>query len=791
MFKKPNLALFIFIFLLISLFSFSLASAVLTDNLKAYWTLDEPSFQANDSLAVYNGTCTNVGYSTAGIINTCFNFPNNARCNVGTIDENENITISAWINSDNITYVVGGDVIVSNRNSGTLRDYHLAMNAVAGRISWGWSDYLKTSSTNLENNTWYFVVVTRSGVAGNWNATIYINGIQDGTANTATNPTATDANTRIGQDNVNAYYFDGRIDEVGLWERALTQEEITSLYNSGAGLSYPFSVGEDITPPTFTTIPANASLFYFNETLLVTFTGTDETGFGYYSQNDSRFTINQTGFLYNNTELGVGIYTINVTINDTSNNINWTIYKVTVKKDEYYACSVFFNATSPITYPDLFTGNANCNTDYTLYLNGTPIANASTINSGAGYYNVSVQRTDTQNYSNVYDENAFTVIQSNAGCNVVFNATTPQTYPYIYLAYSDCNSALTLKRNDTTIANNSVQISGAGTWNFSVQRTDSQNYSELYNDEYFTINPATTTLIISGSPAWTNVYPTETTVSVSGCPSGVTCVLKRNDTTVSPPDVQTFGVSAYNYTYNTAGNTNWTADSEEQILRITPSQEKCQVQFNATSPITYPDTFKAWANCTTAFTLKRNDTIVSNNSEQALAVSAYNFSMFRTDIINYSFNYNETQMRIVSAPDTTNPTPVLGTNPINFYNNSGSTSQFFEFKCFDDIAIANLSLFGNWTSWSAKYTNTSYTNNTDLNKTINGLANGEYVWGIRCFDTSSNEAWTTNRTFRINYTAPYVPPSNVTIGGGADCRYKKFGYYNLNLVWYREANCIE
>jgi hypothetical protein len=33
----------------------------------------------------------------------------------------------------------------------------------------------------------------------------------------------------------------GLIDEVGIWSRALTGAEVTSLYNGGAGLQYPFT----------------------------------------------------------------------------------------------------------------------------------------------------------------------------------------------------------------------------------------------------------------------------------------------------------------------------------------------------------------------------------------------------------------------------------------------------------------------------------------------------------------------------------------------------------------------
>ena len=35
--------------------------------------------------------------------------------------------------------------------------------------------------------------------------------------------------------------FKGTIDELGIWNRALTDADVSKLYNNGNGLSYPFS----------------------------------------------------------------------------------------------------------------------------------------------------------------------------------------------------------------------------------------------------------------------------------------------------------------------------------------------------------------------------------------------------------------------------------------------------------------------------------------------------------------------------------------------------------------------
>lgn len=317
----------------------------------------------------------------------------------------------------------------------------------------------------------------------------------------------------------------------------------------------------DTIAPYFSTIPANASLFYKNQTLGVYFVANDSNSFGYFSINDTRFSINQTGYLTNATPLAVGNYEINVTINDSVGIINWTRYKVQINKSQE-SCFVYFNATSPVTHPAFFIAYTNCTSAYTLTQNGTSIANGTSINRGATAYNISVQRTDTANYTNTVHAQQFIISKSPEQFKVLFNATSPITFPSVFLVYANATSPFTLYRNGTATTNNSVQRNGAGYYNFTAQRTDTANYTYYFNSSFFTVSK---------------------------------------------------------------------------------SSENCRVLFNATSPITFPATFLAWANCTTPFTLMRNGSTISNNSVVNSGASAYNISFLRTDTQNYSIIYNESQ----------------------------------------------------------------------------------------------------------------------------------------------------
>lgn len=68
---------------------------------------------------------------------------------------------------------------------------------------------------------------------------IYLNG----TKTTGSIPTMDLINDiiEIGFQSRDGLYFDGELDEVGLWNRVLSDAEVASLYNSGSARTYPFS----------------------------------------------------------------------------------------------------------------------------------------------------------------------------------------------------------------------------------------------------------------------------------------------------------------------------------------------------------------------------------------------------------------------------------------------------------------------------------------------------------------------------------------------------------------------
>ena len=86
-----------------------------------------------------------------------------------------------------------------------------------------------SGSTVLPTSTWTHVAGTYDGTT----AKLYFNGELVGSATTSGALTAIAADAKIGHNIVTGGNFNGLIDEVEVFDRALTQQEIQAIYNVG------------------------------------------------------------------------------------------------------------------------------------------------------------------------------------------------------------------------------------------------------------------------------------------------------------------------------------------------------------------------------------------------------------------------------------------------------------------------------------------------------------------------------------------------------------------------------
>ncbi|GAH19025.1 unnamed protein product, partial [marine sediment metagenome] len=228
-----------------------------------------------------------------------------------------------------------------------------------------------------------------------------------------------------------------------------------------------------------------------------------------------------------------------------------------------------------------------------------------------------------------------------------FNATiTDPSLETVILEFDSINYTPSSSGNIYTTNLTNISV---GTYNYRWYANDTFGNMNSTESGDYTIDQATPSLSLTITPSTSETYGTETTATSSGCSSQLTCNLYRNSVSVSKPDIQTLGVGTYNYTFNTTGNANYTAHTNTTNLTITQNTGACNVLFNETSPITYPNSFLVYSDCTTTFTLYRNSTTISNNSAQNLGVSTYNFTVIRTDQQNYSNIYDEENFVVQQA----------------------------------------------------------------------------------------------------------------------------------------------
>jgi hypothetical protein len=197
-----------------------------------------------------NGTLVNgTGYSAGNGGSLTFDGSND----FGTVDsflvgENSAISIFTWVYALNLSVQQSGgnylNWIANQRNitSPNANSWQLFVANSFPTISfWDSSSALITSSTSsiisnstniMELNTWYYVGATTSGVNGS-NFTIYLNDSVNYEEQLIGNVSLAMKPLDIGKIGWGlGYYWNGNIAQLSIYNRALTQQEVTQNFNA-------------------------------------------------------------------------------------------------------------------------------------------------------------------------------------------------------------------------------------------------------------------------------------------------------------------------------------------------------------------------------------------------------------------------------------------------------------------------------------------------------------------------------------------------------------------------------
>lgn len=234
----------------------------LLTNLVAYYKLDGNSNDATGN--GNNGTDTNISYSASnGKLIQGGGFsgisPGTSKIVVPALSALVNssfLSVSCWVKFTTITntsqfasqYAGSG-----NANNPWFFGYNFSSNTLNFGINdLTGSEFGMSPTSIFTTNIWYHCVAVFDGTqTGNSNrCKLYINGLLQTLSFSGTIPTtiigsgmATNIPLWLGtlQTVQSSQTLNGALDEVGIWNRALTQSEVSQLYNGGTGFSFPFN----------------------------------------------------------------------------------------------------------------------------------------------------------------------------------------------------------------------------------------------------------------------------------------------------------------------------------------------------------------------------------------------------------------------------------------------------------------------------------------------------------------------------------------------------------------------
>lgn len=220
--------------------SFTVSPLFNPSGLVGYWPMDEGSGSStidasgNGNTGTWNGSAggtNNTYYITgkvggyAGYLNGSNNYISIPNGTGGALDLNRNFTILAWINSS----LTGRAIVSHGTGSYYLRTTGTNLQFLASNVS-----SLGVSTGGFTANTWVQVGITVSS-ASTATGTFYINGLPAGVISFSNTFSNSQNLVVIGADKNNSGYSDyasSLIDDVRIYNRALSAAEVRALYNA-------------------------------------------------------------------------------------------------------------------------------------------------------------------------------------------------------------------------------------------------------------------------------------------------------------------------------------------------------------------------------------------------------------------------------------------------------------------------------------------------------------------------------------------------------------------------------
>ncbi|HGE71708.1 TPA: LamG domain-containing protein [Candidatus Poribacteria bacterium] len=231
MYRKSLLILLTLIFICWS----STEAQIVKDGLVSYWSLDKSTIDGNkvkDTVGNNNGEMKGSPKVVAGKIGEALEFngtsdyveiPNNDNMNFGTGD----FTLCVWAKTKATTGRWAQRQDIAGKGDPSVSGYAISADSNKGFFWVGGAGEF-TGTTDINDDKWHYIV----GVRKSSDCFIYVDGKLEGKGTNAENVDTTLSMIFAKHPLKSESYFAGAIDDVSLYKRALTENEILTNFSS-------------------------------------------------------------------------------------------------------------------------------------------------------------------------------------------------------------------------------------------------------------------------------------------------------------------------------------------------------------------------------------------------------------------------------------------------------------------------------------------------------------------------------------------------------------------------------
>ena len=236
-------------------------SYVPTSGLQGWWPFNGNAI--DESVNTNDGTVNGATLTTDrfGNSNSAYSFDGISNyISTADIDLYDTTTISAWVYPIGTIGALIDKDMDANINSGYSLLYNNSTYGLYAHVGWSGiaNNNIYPSSNNISLNQWHHCVLTLN----NGTAKFYVDGILVYTQTGLNSTTQNNDILLFGKSVWGGNLFSGKLDDIGIWNRALTPCEINALYQSGASSMTVNLSSSTICAGGSTTITANGATSY-------------------------------------------------------------------------------------------------------------------------------------------------------------------------------------------------------------------------------------------------------------------------------------------------------------------------------------------------------------------------------------------------------------------------------------------------------------------------------------------------------------------------------------------------